>query len=576
MHSPLTGDFKYYAVAVALIAVCFGFWLVRPYSVLSDTGYQALSARQYVDHYNAVFNTVRLVNPRDLSKDVISPLTAWSPSWTALFAVAFKAGLSVGMAGRLIALFLSLMGTLGWVRMSSLVGLKGRWRMAGIVCAALYCLRTGTMSKTGAGDQIIFAVAPWLLMAALPLAVPLSGAMRKIVVGTILLSIALGAVYWLKYSGIFLSIAILCAVVLEQVRGFQWKRAAPFAGALLLYAIAFLAPVLGLKAWNYSISGSDFVETSAHFSPPRTAARMGELLAETAFGASTILFAAQPGAAQLGPTPPMNYPNARAWLVRTPGLILLATFLFLMARRPRGYIRNVTILAAVVPLVGFPALSFVAGLRFSYALGRCCEPYWILFELLIFVLLAENATEIGIPRPARLALAATAVSQILLFLWIPVMWGRLFWVVVHSPHYETGAAELWNTDLSKYGTRDIDERVKSLIHSPSDVVVPAVYSDRAFGTDTMLEFGGRLLPLATFFVPLAQTHGKDGANYYSTAPLVSSAPVRIILVAPDPYNRPDFMQQTERVMRRFTQVRQWKPGPVDPHGRVWIWVGETA
>ena len=221
LRAPGVGDFKYYAVAVALIAACFGLWLVRPYSVLSDTGYQALSARQYVDHYTPVFNTVRLVNPRDLSKDVISPLTAWSPSWTAMFAFAFKSGLSVGTAGRLIALLLSLMGTLGWVRMSSVVGLKGRWRMAGIVCAALYCLRTGTMSKTGAGDQIIFAVAPWLLLAALPLAVPLPGAMRKIVPWTILLSVALGSVYWLKYSGIFLSIAVLGAVVLEQIRGFE-------------------------------------------------------------------------------------------------------------------------------------------------------------------------------------------------------------------------------------------------------------------------------------------------------------------------------------------------------------------
>ena len=255
----------------------------------------------------------------------------------------------------------------------------------------------------------------------------------------------------------------------------------------------------------------------------------------------------------------MTYPNARAWLVRAPGLVLLTTFLLLMARRPAGYIRNVTILAGVVPLVAFPALSFLAGLRFSYALGRCCEPYWILFELLIFVLLSQNAPEIRVPRPARLALAATAIFQIFLFLWIPVMWGRLFWLVLHSPHYDAGAADLWNTDLSKYGTRDIDERVKSLLRGPGDVVAPAVYSERAFATDTMLEFGGRLLPLATFFVPLAQTHGRDGANYYSTAPLVSSAPVRIILVAPDPYNRPDFRQQTERVMRRFTQVRQWAP-----------------
>jgi hypothetical protein len=238
----------------------------------------------------------------------------------------------------------------------------------------------------------------------------------------------------------------------------------------------------------------------------------------------------------------------------------------------------VTILSGLVPLIALPVLSFFGGAHFSFAMGRLCEPYWILLELQLFWLLSQTQKQpMARYRNARVLLGLATAFQLVLFLWIPYDSAVEALKIVRTPAYQSGIEDLWDTDLSKYGTRDIDERVKSLIHSPHDVIVPAMYSNRSFATDTMIEFaelGGRLLPLSPGFVPLRETHGKDGANYFGETPFVSSEPLRLILVTADPYRWDGFQESVRRVMRRFTQVREWTPGPPDPHGRTWIWVGE--
>jgi hypothetical protein len=475
-----------------------------------------------------------------------------------------------------LAFLLSLSGALGWVRVASILELRRGWRIAGIVFASLYCLRTGSVTATGAGDLAVYAVAPWLIVGGAALSAPLaSGSRKRIVIRTAILCLALGFVYWLKYSGIFLSIAIVIALVMEQFRTIIRRQLLSSLTLIALYGAMFCAPALALKMYNYSRSGSDFIESSAHYSPPRTPQRLWGFISETAFASAPVLFSAQPGSDRIAG----GSPTPRAWLTRTPGLLLLFLIFYLMFRRPRSWIRDMTILCAAVPLVIFPLLSFVSGARFTFSLGRCCEPYWIFLELAVLKLLAEPAPRVedgpGL-RLARYGLALTAAIQTILFLWIPIGVVKDSWFIAHSPAwtYQTTAAHLWDSDLSRYGTRDIVANVKSLVQSPTDIIVPAVYSNHTFATDTMLEFGGRLLPLTVS--PLVKNHSVPGAEYDSAQSFQSSSPLRIVLVAPDPYNRPDFRQNTERVMRRFPQVPQWIPGPIDPHGRVWIWIGQIA
>lgn len=556
-------------LAIIVVAVCFLPYLARPFAVLADTGYQALSAHQYAVHFTPNFYSIRTVNPRDLAKDSISQIDAWAPSWVAFFQIAFKLGLAPGTTGRLLAFVLSLIGALGWVRVASIVGLRGWWRSAAIVFAALYCLRAGSVTSLGQNDLLVYAVAPWLLAAGNALSVSLSATLRnRIVAKSALFCLGLGAVYWLKYNAIFLSGAILLALLIEQFRTVIRKRLLWSLAVLTLYGAAFVTPAIVLKIYNYARSGTDFIEASASHSPARTPARMTGLVEETAFYASTVLFSAGPGANRVAGNWLFSAP---AWFVRLPGLVLLFLIIYLMWKRSSSWLRNMAILCLGVPLLAFPLLSFAGGARFTFALTRSCEAYWIFAELVVIRLLSEGP---GTHRAAWRTFFVLTAFQLMLFLWIP----RLAINDIHSIiktkkwNYQTTATRLYQPDLSTWGARDAVENIKSLVHSPKDVIVLAVYSEHGYASDIMQEFDNRLLPVTGY--ARFGIHSVPASDYEASAPFRSSEPLRIILVTTHPDTRADFEASTERIMRRFPQVREWKPGPADPHQTYWMWTGE--
>ena len=330
----------------------------------------------------------------------------------------------------------------------------------------------------------------------------------------LILCFCLGCVYWLKYSGIFFSIAVFCALALEQLRdSLQTRRAKPLA-LILLLGLSFAIPVLANNVYNRSRRGAAILVSTIPGGPARTVARFEDLVSETFYHAAGILFSAEPGEDRIAGARSLN----SQWLVRLPGLFLLGILLYVLWGYRDLFARNLAVLFVLVPVAGLPILSFVAGTRVTTAIGRCCEPFWIFLELLVLVLLSQRSTEAFSPlRRARPWLALAATAELVLFLWIPVSAVRESWYIIHSPArtYKTSAASLWVVDLSKFGTRDIDARVKSLLRGPDDVVVPAIYSNRSFGMDTWLELGGRLLPLTTFYAPLMHTMGSDGASLRS-------------------------------------------------------------
>lgn len=560
------------AIALGVIAVCFALYAARPYSLVSDLGFQAFSAKQFAEGHAPEFNTIRLASARDLSRDVTGHLTLWSPAWTALFAAAFEAGLSPGHAARLLAVILCVIGALGWVRITRAIGLAGCWQVAGIVLSALYCLRSYAVTLLGTGDAIMYAVAPWLILAGLKLSVPLAAPGRgRLVARTALFCLALGAVYWLKFTGIFLGAAVFLAVAGEQM---QWRIGRRFPSALailVLYGAMFAAAPLALKVWTYRTTGSDYLESAATKSPKRDAKRLLQFLPEAAWYASTVLFSADTGPEKIV----KSQFSPAGWMIRLPGLAMLALFFALGLARPPGYLRNIALLAVAIPLVALPLLSFAAGPHFSKAMDRACGPYWIVAELLILLVISQKR-DAGVLRSARMCLAGAVALQLVFLMAVMVADARESWYIMHSPAhlYETSTAGLWDTDLSKFGTRDIVANVRSLARGPRDVIVPAIYTDRSFGSDTLLELGGRLLPLGPRFPLLAQTYGSYATDYYATEPLRSSQPLRVILVATDVYNEPAFNGWVRNIMRRFDQIRAWTPGPPDPHGRTHIWVGE--
>jgi len=554
-------------LSCCIIAATFLPFTHRPYSLTSDIAYQAFSARQYVDHEVSVPNNIRLADSRDLSKDIESNSNFWPPSWPYLFALAYKAGLAPGPAGRILSLLLCVTGALGWIWVTSILGMKGRWRVAGVALASLYGLRTDAVATLGAGDIVIYATAPWLLGPAIRLGNrQLVRLDWRTVFQTALLALALGSLYWLKYSAVFMGLPVLAALALGQwfVRP---RRPALFLAAVILYGAAFSSPILANRAYNHRNNGTGPVGSVNGTSRRRSLRRAESLATQTLYNISTTLFSTDPGVERItrGSSRPVK------WLLRLPGLILLAMLLLFASWYPPGFLRTLVAFTIVIPLLGFPILSFVALVQFTVVIERACFPFWILLELFILMLFAQPPRQDdSVFRLAGIGLAIIVGIQFLLFLWIPISAAEELRFMYHDrPPYQAGEAGLWVPDLSRFGTRNIDAQVRSLIRSPEDVVVPAMYSNRSFGMDTWLEFGGRLLPLTTYFF---RQSNLDGADFYGNTPIRSSRPLRVILVASNIFERKDFPALVRHIKDRFVQAREWTEGPADPDGRIQIWV----
>jgi hypothetical protein len=560
---------KLVLLGCAVVILCFLMYAERPYAVTSDSGFQVWSAQQYAGQRVSTVNTLRLVNPRDLSRDVECPLLAWSPTGAWMFYWAYRLGVAPGTSARLFALMLSLIGAAGWAWIAWRIGLRGWWAAAAVTVAALYCLRTGLNDHTGTEDYLVYAVAPWLLEGAFLLAAKLRGGLRPaVMIQATILCAALGAVYWLKYAGIFFSAAVLGAMALDFLRDGPRRRLAAWLPLLALGGAAFAAPVLAQKLSSRT-SGADLVATGLARHRDKPLQLFGGYVRDAVYSASTVLFTAEPGVTRLAETG-----AARRWLGRVPGLLLLLVLVWAMRKYPDRLLRNLALLMLASPLAAFPILSFLTRTRFTYSLQRCCEPYWIFLELTILLLLSQRPGKSGVPANTRAALAVLTAIQLALFIWGPSVALRQAWKWARAPKYEVSETRLFVKDLTNNGTPPIDAQVQRLVHSPGDVIVPAIYSNHGFGSDVCIELDrlGRLLPLTYFPVATPLTQG-DGANFYGSSPFRSSKPVRVILVATDPYHRGDFRQSVQHIRERFGPA-QWTEEPHDSTSLAWIWTAE--
>jgi hypothetical protein len=558
------------------VALCFLLYIEHPYTVLSDSGYQALSAYQYLIHQVSRLNYVSLVNPHDLTRNVECPLTDWAPFSAYMFFAAFKAGLAPGVAGRLLAFLASIIGAIGWAWIASLIGLRGVWRTAGVILASAYCLREGLAVSTGTQDYLIYAVAPWLMGAGLQLAEREGLIQKRTIFQTTLLCAALGGVYWLKYSGIFLSLAVLVFLLAGQAGSLRQRPFRIALAVLACYGAAFALPILAQKAYNYSNTGSDLIEGVISRHRPKTAALIGQYISETVTSASTTLFTARPGMERLTQE---RDEGVFPWIIKLPGIFLVLICMSAYRWMPQWAPGRMASLTVAVPIFGFPALSSITGVRYVTGLGRSCEPYWIFSELVILALISRKPSLSGSAyKWAGTGLMIATAMQFALFLWVPKLELQRAWQFAREPLYAAGPKALGVEDLAKHGTRDIDNQIKSLVRSSSDVIVPAVYSNHGFGTDVYLELAGfgRLLPLSYLPVAISRTQG-DGARFYGTSYFESSGPIRIILVAPDTYHRYDFQPSVEQIRERFKDTDPWTSVPVvpaDPDNYAHLWTTE--
>ena len=545
------------SLSVAAILLIFAVsWLV-PFQVEGDVAYAARAAQQHSLGQSG-FNRLRLVSPDDLSQDVETWLFFWPPAISAMFGMLLRAKFSLGAAGRLLMLAAALSGVIGWACIAALL-LK---RRAALVLAAtasvLYIFENAMFLSFNVGDGIVFAIIPWLFALSLRTVNQWKVSGKVSVWPFAAICFCLGSLYWVKYSAMFPALAIWCFLALAALR---CRRSSSTVLVLVSGTAMLLAPVSALWFMNRIFGGNlldDRFASAIHHPDVR-------------FFLYKLL-----GSAILDPAPGIirifgdgdGLLNVLPYL---PGVVLVV---LTIAGCLAGTAFEAGLLALLLIAIPAPGIMYLGWRSGYFAVGdaiRYCQPYWILLDLLLIGLAMGDIPLVQRwGRALRFSIVGLTAYACLFAAFVPYV--ALKNSIRPARSTASRKSQLYIPTLSGTNSSGIASTINSIIRS-NDVVVPATYW---LGQETWLELDGRLLPLTNFWEPLGATHGRNGADYFSSTPFISSRPLRLVLVAADPYSRSDFSSSIQRIKSRFPQAHDWKMALVFPPDRVQVWIADLT
>jgi hypothetical protein len=409
------------------------------------------------------------------------------------------------------------------------------------------------------GDTVVFGLMPWLTLLALKLASQYEHCNQK--PDLLFLSascFSFGAIYWIKFSAILATGTLLASVAVAMLSSFSALR---LISRLIVATAFFIAPIAALWLINQH-AGGDIV--SSHLSLgtndidifTATFRAMSGVVIPFAPGAERILHAAERS-------------ELIQLLIYLPGLLLLLFVLSTTALRMSG---SVAVLAAMLALIPIAVLSYLTT-RSNYSFivdsERHGGPYWIFIQILMIVALRRVASS-SLRSAYLLLFAVFAATSYCFALALFAPYASVKQALQISSTEAAQPTGLYVPSLSPTKSAEVSLKLREIIR-PDDVVVPATYW---LGQEVWLELPGRLLPLTNFWEPLMQTHGRNRADYFSNTPFRSSAPLRVVLVAPDPYARQEYRDWIGRLKERFPQATNWLQVPVPSGDYIQVWTAD--
>ena len=236
---PLLTRWLWGAVVAVAIFTVMGAMKQMP-SGVGDSGWGVLAAEQAARGLGGTPVAVRMADPNDLSRSVLSPITWWAPSYGWAPYIFRSMGMSMGEALRTTFLVAWALAVLGWVGVFHQSGLGGaRLAALALVFVATRFVHSNAVTYEG-GELLLLATFPWAVLLTLFAWRPaekVDAAGFSFSAGLIL-----PVLYLVKYSAAIAAAAVILAWVLQTVRGgVSWKRLAIFAlgvgvGSLLLDA----------------------------------------------------------------------------------------------------------------------------------------------------------------------------------------------------------------------------------------------------------------------------------------------------------------------------------------------------
>ena len=561
-----------YAVLLALTASAFLAGVHVPYRVDTDTGFQLRSVQQWVRGESPTPGTLRLPDPRDLSRDGFVWSSFWPPGFPFLYAPLAAAGLSLAAALRATSLLFFLAGALGWLRLARRLDLPPWIGVLYAASLAGYAATLGGAASLRTADILAFTAGPWLIALALKLSEPAVSPARLVLGG-----VALGASYWLKYSLFLTALALVAWIALGAARNAPGKRDAIM--RLTALALGFAMPVAALFALNLaqSASVSESVSgTRAEWEMEDTVSpRPARLAAGLAGAPGLALFQSHLWLTHLTFFSDRTLPLFRGLsdpdrllakcLLAIPGTLVLAWGL---ARAWRQRPCRITALAALLPIGFYLILTVVSALIGYNYLGN--EPRLAVGFMPFTQLVALSGWLAGGGEYGRRSWVAVAAFS--LFFAAPLVFAvanfaRNEVLDRTAIPYAAPPTGLYVPELSPRDVPEVQAAVASALTTPGDVVLLAGPAGWGSSFVMWLDTPGRVLPVSTFFLPLGGLY-MDAANLRAARPLRTSRDLRVVLVVAESLTANGWLPQLEA---RFPQAGAWHRVPEPDHARVAIW-----
>jgi len=512
------------------VVLFFAFFSAVPFRVEGDIAYISKAAQQYVD-LSVPFNQIRLADPTDLSRDIDTWIFWWPPFIYTSFVILLSLGLTVSFAARLLMFVAAVIGAIGWARASAMLLTSRVALLLSPLPPLIYVINNEMFDQFSSGDPIVFAIVPWLIVICLQFWN--QPRWRRNNLALLLFGSACGALYWVKYSSLFLSAVLLLTLTLLLVRDDRSLKQMLRIGAM---AIGCIVPIAILWLLNH-VRGGDFLRSSI---------------------ASAVLFEDLPSAfirAGAMAVLPIDAGVERflagqflSLAVRALGL-LLAIVVVVEGWRKRG--ADIGVLASlmiVIPIAALGYLTWATGYHFLLDADRHAGTYWIFLQLMFIGVLAGDLSTLPGVR-----IVATGCGMILLAFVAFTPYVALRGGLSRFNSDRDSQTGLYDATLSATHSGALTKEIASHLR-PDDLVIPATYW---LGIETWLAFKQRLLPLTNFYQPLVATHGADGASYFALSPLLTKKPIRVVLILTDPYSKPDMVEATARIKGRFVQAARW-------------------
>ncbi|HEY0553304.1 MAG TPA: hypothetical protein VGG20_03505 [Thermoanaerobaculia bacterium] len=548
-----------------------------PYEVDSDVAFQLESVAQWVRGDSPDPATLRLPDPRDLSRDSFVASNWWPPAFPYLFAPLAAAGLSLAAALRIGSFALFLTGCLGFLRLGNTLRLPRAVRILYGLSLAVYALTIGGAATLRTVDILAFAAGPWLALMALR---QMSREARALPL--LLCGLALGATYWVRYALFLAAAPILVWMALRIAsagRRLSIATLLPRWRPLVALGVGFALPILVLLAFNLrragfseSVSGKRSVwsHDAQGVSPPF-------LLLTLAGAPGLSLFQNDLWMTHLTYFSDSHLPFLRGLddrerlalkaLLGIPGTLMLAWGLA-RARRRRDDGASLALILTLGFYLELMVVSFLV--RYNYLANEARLAIGFLPWVQGLALAEWLTIQPREPAPKPRLIPAVAL---LYFFALPIAFACGIFIKNdvlkrYALHYVPSSTGLFVPEVSQHDVPAVQAAVASALSSPRDVVILAgdVWGGYS-GFVPWLEFPQRTFPVAPFFAPLGARY-VPAADLRASGAFRSAAPLRVVLVvARDVVSK----GMLPSLQARFPAAGSWTPVAAPANSEVLIY-----